>query len=531
MAWVLVRLKLRLLRNGLRGNALRAIAFILGCAYALAIGTAIAAGFLSLQHRIEDLVVVAELVAVAAVLGWSALPLLGFGSDETLDPSRLALLPLSRGEVVGGLLGAALAGPAGVVTAIGLAGATIALLPPSPGAVLVVVAAAAQLAMCAALSRALVTSLSSVLRSRRGRDLRIILIAVIAFAPEALRLAIGDRSFSDVAALRPWAHGLSWLPPVLPARSMIEARSGHWATAVLALAGGFLTLAAVLLWWSRSLEQVLTTAEAPPDPTAVTARATDTPLFDPWLGFLPRTRAGAVAARELRYTWREPRRRVQLISGVVVPFVLLGGVLSRGGLHHHKIVFAALLVAFLAGNNRAVNQIGLDGPAFWVHEAAGQDLRADLGGKNVAVALVTFPLALTTALVLAAISGGWGELVVTAAVAAALVAMLLGVGDVASILVPLPSPESLTNAWGTQAGQGCTTGLLSLLVLAVEAALAAPIVLPALTLNGVTARLAIITGAVAYGAIVYSAGLALAVRLGRTRGPELLERIGPRFST
>ena len=55
--------------------------------------------------------------------------------------------------------------------------------------------------------------------------------------------------------------------------------------------------------------------------------------------------------------------------------------------------------------------------------------------------------------------------------------------------------------------------------------------LPALTLNGVTARLAIITGAVAYGAIVYSAGLALAVRLGRTRGPELLERIGPRFST
>jgi ABC-2 type transport system permease protein len=531
MAWILVRLKLRLLRNGLRGNALRAIAFVLGCAYALAIGTAIAAGFLSLQHRVEDLEVVAELAAVGAVLGWSALPLLGFGSDETLDPSRLALLPLSRGEVIGGLLGAAVCGPAGAATAIGLAGATIALLPPSAGAVIVVVAAAAQLAMCAAMSRALVTALSAVLRSRRGRDLRIILIAVIAFAPEALRLAIGDRSFSDVSALRPWAHGLSWLPPVLPARSMIEARSGHWATAVLALAGGFLTLAAVLLWWSRSLEQVLTTAEAPPDTTTVTTRVTDTPLFDPWLGFLPRTRTGAVAARELRYTWREPRRRVQLISGVVVPFVLLGGVLSRGGLHHHKIVFAALLVAFLAGNNRAVNQIGLDGPAFWVHEAAGQDLRADLGGKNVAVGLVTFPLALTTALVLATISGGWGEFAVTAAVAAALVAMLLGVGDVASILVPLPSPESATNAWGTQAGQGCTTGLLSLLVLAVEAVLAAPIVLPALTLNGAAERAAVVTGAVAYGAIVYSGGLALAVRLGRTRGPELLERIGPRYST
>jgi len=385
--------------------------------------------------------------------------------------------------------------------------------------------------MCAALSRSLVTSLSAVLRSRRGRDLRIVLIAVIAFAPEALRLAIGDRSFGDVSALRPWAHAMSWFPPVLPVRSMIAARSGHWLAAVAALAGGLLTLAALLVWWSRSLEHVLTTAEAAPDTTAVTTRVSETPLFDPWLGFLPRTRTGAVTARELRYTWREPRRRVQLISGVVVPFVLLGGVLSRGGLHHHRIVFAALLVAFLAGNNRAVNQIGLDGPAFWIHEAAGQDLRADLVGKNVAVALVTLPLALTTAVVLATISGGWGEFVLTAAVAAALVAMLLGVGDVASILVPLPSPESATNAWGTQAVQGWTTGLLSLLVLGVEAVLAAPIVLPARVVHGVPARLAVVTGALAYGAVVYSAGLALSVRIGRSRGPELLERIGPRYST
>ena len=231
MAWILVRLKLRLLRNGLRGNALRAVAFALGCAYALGIGTAIAAGFLSLQHRTDDLEVIVELVAVAAVLGWAALPLLGFGSDETLDPSRLALLPLSRDEMVGGLLGAALVGPAGAATTIGLAGATIALLPASPGAIVVVVAAAVQLAMCAALSRSLVTSLSAVLRSRRGRDLRIVLIALIAFAPEALRLAIGDRSFGDVSALRPWAHAMSWFPPVLPVRSMIAARTGRMVSA------------------------------------------------------------------------------------------------------------------------------------------------------------------------------------------------------------------------------------------------------------------------------------------------------------
>ncbi len=133
-------------------------------------------------------------------------------------------------------------------------------------------------------------------------------------------------------------------------------------------------------------------------------------------------------------------------------------------------------------------------------------------------------------MILAAVSGGWGELAMTAAVGAALVAMLLGVGDVASILVPLPIPESIANVWGTQAGQGCTAGLLSLLVLGVEAVVAVPIVVPALLVHGIAGRTAVVIVALAYGAAVHVAGLSLAVRLGRSRGPELLERIGPRQS-
>ncbi len=528
MAWVLVRLKLRLLINGLRGSGARAVGFVIGCLYALGLGTAAGAGFVALQHSPGDLGVAVELVGFAAVLGWTAMPLLGFGSDETLDPTRLALLPLARRDLVGGLLGASLAGPAGVATAIGLLGATVALLPPSPGALLVPVAAALQLALCAALGRAVVTALSSALRSRRGRDLRIVVVAFIGFAPELLRLAIGDAPIGDVNRLRPWAHGLSWLPATLPVRAMVAARSSHWAAAVAEVAGGAATLAVLLWWWGRSLERVMTTAEAAPDPSAGIAPIRHTPLFDPWLGFLPRTRTGAVAARELRYTWREPRRRVQMVSGAVIPFILLAGAISRGGFEHHRIVFSALVVAFVGGSNRAVNQIGLDGPAWWVHEAAGQDLRADLTGKNLAVALVTLPLTLATGVLLAAISGGWAELAVTAGVGAALVAVLLGVGDVASILVPVPSPESAGNAWGTQAGQGCMTGVLSLIVLGVEGLVAAPMVICALAFDSPGARAAIVAGSLAYGAVVHIGGLALAVRIGRDRGPELLERIGPR---
>jgi ABC-2 type transport system permease protein len=251
------------------------------------------------------------------------------------------------------------------------------------------------------------------------------------------------------------------------------------------------------------------------------------PLFSPGLDSLPHSRAGAVAARELRYTWREPRRRVQLLGGVLVPFLLLAGVLSDGGLHRHRIVFAALLVAFLAGNNRAINQFGMDGPAFWIHESAGQDLRADLTGKNLAVAVTTLPLAALTAVVLAAISGGWAELAMTIGLSVGLMGLLLGAGDVASVLLPIPLTDAAGNLWATQGGQGCAQGMLSLLVLGLDAVLAAPTVVPALLVHGVVTRVAVVAFALVYGAVLYRIGLAAAVRFGRSRGPELLEAIGP----
>ena len=34
-----------------------------------------------------------------ATLGWTVFPILGFGNDETLDPQRLATLPLTRRQL------------------------------------------------------------------------------------------------------------------------------------------------------------------------------------------------------------------------------------------------------------------------------------------------------------------------------------------------------------------------------------------------------------------------------------------------
>src|SRR6185295_5129946 len=89
MVGVFVRLKLALMRNGLRGGWQRRVGLIMGAAAAFPLALA---GFavLAVSGRNVD---VNHEVAVPGCTGlfvlWMSLPVLGFGSDETLDPSRL----------------------------------------------------------------------------------------------------------------------------------------------------------------------------------------------------------------------------------------------------------------------------------------------------------------------------------------------------------------------------------------------------------------------------------------------------------
>ena len=110
MARTFVRLKLRLLRNGLRMVQARVL-FILG-----ALGAAWIAiiGFSTLAAARGDTAGpdLAVVIFAVATLGWTVFPILGFGNDETLDPQRLATLPLSRRQLVTGVLTASLVGVA-----------------------------------------------------------------------------------------------------------------------------------------------------------------------------------------------------------------------------------------------------------------------------------------------------------------------------------------------------------------------------------------------------------------------------------
>jgi ABC-2 type transport system permease protein len=522
VAWVFVRLKARLIANGLRGGGRRLFGTVLAAIYGALLAVA---GFAALATSGDspDRSVIAVLFGAAMAIGWAVFPLLGFGSDETLDPTRLELLPLGRRDLMVGLTAASLVGVGPIATFVALAGGVVGFAPAGPGAAFVAVAAFVQLLVCISLSRAIVTALSAALRSRKGRDLRVILVALVALLPQLLRFVFVP-GHATLRSLRPLANVVGWLPVALPMRALVAASNGR-----LLVAAGELTLSAATVvalgwWWAHSLERIATAPEAPATrrPAPSDGAQTD-PLFGSLLRWLPRNRTGAVAARELRVSWRDPRRRVQVISTVLFPFFVMAGILARG-VHHSSLVYAALLTIALGGA-RANNQLGMDGRAWWIHESSGADWQSDLMGKNISLACTSLPVTAIIAVILAGLSGGWSQLPPVLLLAIAACELQLAIGNVVSIRAPWAVPASRSNAWAANTGQGCFVGLIGLVAFAVFGVLSLPAVIAIVVVPSAGGRFTVGLISLAFGYGLWRLGMRVAVRDGNRRGPELLEKM------
>jgi ABC-2 type transport system permease protein len=523
-----VRLKLRLLRNGLHiGQG--AVLFAIGAVGAAVLGLS---GFITLSAARGDAAAPDFTIVVfaVAVLGWTVLPILGFGNDETLDPQRLATLPLSRRQLVTGVLAASLLGVAPLATLIALSGAFIGLVHNVRAAALIAVAVVETLLLCVVASRTLVSLLVPILRSRRGRDFTILAVTLLGLTPPLLEVfaARGGHDLHQVFIQT--AHRVRLTPFAWGGSAAADAAHGHYLAAVGFLAAvGALTVG--LLWvWSRALEHALTSSDAPAASPRPTRAGTNAGLIPRALPFLPRNRVGAVAAKDLRYFARDPRRRAPLIGALIVPAVALFASLSSGPTRPESTTLLGL-VAVLPAAGLTLNQFGLDGAALWSSVAAGNDPRSDLIGKNLASILVMVPLATVSAFVCAAFTHGWAYLPITLGLAPAIFGVLLGVGDVMSVRVPYAMPDR-RNPLAFNPGQGCATLLAGFGALAIQGVLLAPVGALTFALI-VTTPLAVATAvtvvlANAYGALIWVTGRNLAWRGVWWRLPELLEAVSPR---
>ncbi|HEY5554638.1 MAG TPA: hypothetical protein VIK43_06900, partial [Cellulomonas sp.] len=85
----LVRLKLRLLANGLRRSVWQVVGLVVAALYGLGFVTGALAGLVALSTQDAEFIrTILVLAGALLVLGWWVLPVLAFGVDETLDPAR-----------------------------------------------------------------------------------------------------------------------------------------------------------------------------------------------------------------------------------------------------------------------------------------------------------------------------------------------------------------------------------------------------------------------------------------------------------
>jgi ABC-2 type transport system permease protein len=221
-------------------------------------------------------------------------------------------------------------------------------------------------------------------------------------------------------------------------------------------------------------------------------------------------------------------RAQRMFGGVLAVGLILAAGVAHGPHARDLVLGSAFLVWWLS--LAALNQFSIDRSAYWMNVAAGGDPRDDLIGKNIALALVNIPVFIVVALGLAAVTGGWTNVPVATANAAGLLAVEFAFGNITSVRLAQPAPESTMNLWASRPGRGCGTAALMILAVLLNLLLVSPVAaLVGLGVSRWRGLLALsVPVSLAYGGMLYWIGLRIASSWIRIHQAELLEELSPR---
>jgi ABC-2 type transport system permease protein len=514
-----VRLKLRLLAGNLRAGGQRAFSFVLSMVFAAVVAVV---GFAQLAVLRTDSSAMARdrgiVTLTSLFVSWILFPLLAFGQDETLDPSRLALYPLRLRQLVLGLVAASATGPWPLATLVIVSGAVVGLASSPGGVVVGLLVVPVFLGLCMGASRLMSTAMSRLLRSRRGRDVVGLVLGLLVVVTQIPNMLMQRGVSADVdEVVHRAARTLRWTPPGFLADAMVEGASwrGLGQLAVVAL------LAVGLVWlWVVALQRSLVTTDTSSQ-GIVRRRGRRLGVVR---RLVPDGPVEAVATKELRYIRRDPRRRVTWVTSLAMAGVISFQWGASDGLSSPRLVIGT--VCFFAGILPAQNGnvLGVDGRFLWFNVLAYRDpgdMRADFAGRQLAFTIVAVPLLGVIALGITLVGGVpevWAPAVVTAA---GVLGVGLGVSAVVSVLLPYAVPDRL-NAFGNAApGQGCLAGIGSVLSMLAIALLSVPVVLPVLGLRWLCLL------APVEGLLVAWIGRSIAATRGYPRLPEVLVTVAP----
>ncbi|MCX5603682.1 transporter [Streptomyces phaeochromogenes] len=520
---VVVRLKVSLLRNGLRQSAGRRAVYVASLVIVLLFAALQLIGLIALRGNTYAMTVTVLLTAVLA-LGWAVMPLFFSGGDETLDPTRLVMLPLRPQPLVRALLVASLVGIGPLFTLCLLVGSVVAMAHGAAAYVTGVVAVVLALLVCVALARTVATANTRLLTSRKGRDLAVLSGLVIAVGAQVVNFGAQKLNSSGMSTLDPAADVVRWVPPASALGAVDSVSEGSYAVGLAQLALSGVALAVLLALWQRSLTRLMTTPDGSTLQAAEPSR--DKAGRSSGLGrLLPAGRTGTVMERSLRYVWRDPKTKAAWVTslaiGLIVPvFNALQGTGS--------IYFACFAAGMLG--IQMYNQFGQDTSAFWTVAmtiSSTRDAYVELRARALALLVITLPYAALVCVLTTALLGDWAALPEVFGLSFSLLGAMLATGAWSSARFPYSIPqESYKNV---APGQASLAGFSIFGGMIAAALLCAPVITLTIWLNvssgGDNWTWLLLPIGTAYGAAIALAGLHLAAPRTARQLPEILAAV------
>ncbi|AJC56540.1 MULTISPECIES: hypothetical protein [Streptomyces] len=522
---VFVRLKLTLLRNGLRQSTGRTAAYVLSAVIGLLFTAAIVLGLVALRGNPHAGTLAVTLTGILT-LGWAVMPLFFPTGDETLDPTRLVMLPLRPRPLIRALLVTSLVGLGPLTTLVVATGTVIAVADGPAAAVVGVLAVALVVLVCVALARAVATASVRLLTSRRGRDLAVLGGLFVAFGAQGVNIAARQLGSPDgLSVLEPLGEVLRWVPPASALGAVDDAGHGAYGRAAAGLALTVAALALLLWWWQRTLTALMTS----PDSSTLQAVEKDSARRSGGAErglarLLPGGRTGTVMLRMLRYAWRDPKSKMSwamaLGLGLLLPVVYA----AQG----NGSIYTSFSASALLGL-QMYNQFGQDTSAFWMVAstiATPRDAFVELRARALTLMLVAVPYVTLVVVGAAAFIGPWSSFLEVYGLSLGLLGALVATGAMASALFPYSIPsDGNKNVAPGQAGISWISLFGGFLT---AAALTSPLLALTIGLHvaGLSGLLWVLlpAGAV-YGLGVATLGLRLAAPRVAARLPEILAAV------
>lgn len=516
MVGLILSLKLRLQLNSLKQSTGKVVGtvllslLLLGSSVLCAIGL----GFL----RGQSLALTASVTTVAfAVL--TAMWLLGsltvFGTDETLDPARFALLPVSARRLMPGFVLASIIDLLGISTLILLVGVLVAWTRTPLLSLAALAAVVIGLLTCVLGSRVLTSALAKTLSGRRFRDVAAIVIA-LSGAGIGIGLSLVANLFArnpaaalqtleKLAAILGWTpFGWAWSVPGALA-------AGKTGAAALRL--GLALLLAAVLWfaWQHYLQRALT---SPVESGGSAGSVRESSVLD---RLLPASAAGAVAGRCLRYWRRDPRYLASLGAMLVIPLIVMVNAFT--GEQSNLASIAPALVAALFGVSIA-SDLAYDGSALSAHVLTGLRGRDDRWGRAMVYLSIGVIMTTITTVVSVGARGDWSALPGVAALGIVFLFGSTGVGLALGTVWPGSAPPP-----GQPFGKG-SGGMENLLLFGVTSLISVVVASPVLALVLATQLDWLAMGlALIIGPLVLVTGIRWGGRRLEQRYPEVLATV------